>query len=1188
MGAVWKPKLVRVMKLTAILLLVVLQASAISSEAQRVTITKKNIPLAEIFKELYRQTGYTFTFSSGAMERAKPVTLNVQNVSLDEALLLCFKDQPLQYTIMDSDKIVVVKQRKNISLFEEEKPVDISGRVVDSSGMALPGISIQVKGGKNGTSTDANGYFSLKGVPDNAVLIVSGINIETREIAVQGRTELTIRVNISIRQEDVVVVNTGYQALPKERSTGSFSTVDAKQLDRRPVADIISKLEGYASGLSFVRNSYDAQPKLVVRGRSTIYANDKPLIVVDGFPIEGDINSINPNDVQNVTLLKDAAAASIWGTRAGNGVIVITTKKGKFNQRPSVEVRNQFTWAKKPDLFYLPLMSVSDYVDLEQQWFDGGRYDTYFNTAPHRRKPLSDATQIMMDKKNGVITADQAASMLNDLKSVDARQQSEDVLYRNGFRSQQVLSVTGGSEYIRYAFSAGYDKDLNQVRGNSSDRITVRSDNSIRITPKLTFNVAFNSAWDNRENNGVGLEGFQGDSRNGLNSYSNGRYAYYPYQRLVDNNGNPVSIHRNVTGVYNDYLMKKGFLDWAFRPAEEINLRDNTLKSQMTRLSTGFEYKLLPSLRLDLKYQYEKTTGNTRNYQPISLYSTRDLINRYTVFNTDSTLTRNVPMGDILDLGVNQITAHSFRGQVDYNKDWQDNRHALTAVGGMEIRDSKVDSRTDKYYGYNDRTLNYANVNGSSSFRTFPTGQTARIPMNNTFAYSVDRYVSWYGNGAYTYLGRYTLSASGRIDQSNLFGVDRKDRNVPLWSTGAAWTISREPFFHSSIVNKLKLRATYGFNGNIDKSLTAYPVASSLLDFFLTGLPTQYITNPANPLLQWEKVSQLNLGAEVSLWNSAVSISAEYFRKGGRDLLGDLFLDPTSGFPTMRANIATMKGSGIDLELNATAGRTLQWQTRLLVSHATDKITDIAIIPSSNSFDNGTSRFMLADRRIIPMIGKPVYGIYSFRYAGLDDQGNPQLYGADGKPGAIPDILNSLPVDKLVYNGPAQPTFFGGWTNTFSWKNFTLSGTITYKFGHYFRRNSINYGGLNNADIRVPGHADYALRWKQAGDEKFTDVPKYPGMTNTDQYRDQAWLYSDKLVENASHIRLRDVNISYDVFSGRKRFFFKSMQVYIYMENLGLLWKANKAGIDPDYVPLTYSVFLPAPFTVTAGFKVEL
>src|SRR5690606_27799331 len=131
---------------------------------------------------------------------------------------------------------------------------------------------------------------------------------------------------------------------------------------------------------------------------------------------------------------------------------------------------------------------------------------------------------------------------------------------------------------------------------------------------------------------------------------------------------------------------------------------------------TGFEYKLLPSLRLDLKYQYEKTTGNTRNYQPISLYSTRDVINRYTVFNTDSTLTRNVPMGDILDLGVNQITAHSFRGQVDYNKEWQDNRHALTAVGGMEIRDSKVDSRTDKYYGYNDRTLNYANVNGSSSF----------------------------------------------------------------------------------------------------------------------------------------------------------------------------------------------------------------------------------------------------------------------------------------------------------------------------------------------------------------------------------------------------------------------------------------------------------------------------------------
>jgi TonB-linked SusC/RagA family outer membrane protein len=1175
------------MKLTAILMLVVLQASAISGNAQRVTLAGKNIPLPNLFKEIFRQTGYSFTFSSAAMEKAKPVTLHIQNTPLDEALLLCFKDQPLQFTIIDADKMVVVKQKRTTLPVLSEPPVDLSGKVVDTLGNPLAGISVQVKGAKTGTSTDANGNFSLKGIPENAILVLSGVNVETKEIPVQGRSSITIKVNINYRLEEVVVVNTGYQSLPKERATGSFSTVDAKQLDRRPVADILSKLEGYASGLSFVRNSYDAQPKLVIRGRSTIYANDKPLIVVDGFPIEGDINSINPNDVQNVTILKDAAAASIWGTRAGNGVIVITTKKGKFNQAPTVEIRNQFTMTERPDLFYLPLMSVSDYVDLEQKWFDAGRYNNYYSTPAHRRKPLSDATQTMMDLRNGTITDAAAKARLDDLRTVDVRQQAQDVLYRKGFHSQQVLSVTGGSEWIRYAFSAGYDKDLSQTRGNESDRITIRSDNTIRILPQLNFNVAINSAWDNRENNGIGLEGFQGDSRNGLNTFNNSRYPYFPYQRLKNTDGSAVAIPIRMTPEYNDYLQKKGFLDWSFSPADEISQRDNTAKQQVTRIATGVDYKLLPGLRLDMKYQYERTVATGRNYQSTQLYSTRDVLNRYTAFRSDSTLVHNIPVGDILDLATNTITAHSFRAQADYNKDWNDGRHTLVAVGGMEVRDAKVETRTDKYYGYNDRTLVYSNVNASSSFMTFPTGQSSRIPMSNNFTYNVDRYVSWYSNAAYTYLGRYTLSASGRIDQSNLFGVDRKDRNVPLWSTGAAWNISKEPFFHSEIVNRLKLRATYGFNGNIDKSLTAYPVASSYIDFFLTGLPIQYISNPANPLLQWEKISQFNLAAELSLWNNAVSVNVEYFRKKGDDLLGDMFLDPSSGFATMRANIATMKGSGYDIELNATAGRELQWQTRFLFSHAKDRITDIAIIPAG-AFDNGTTRFMMADRQIIPVIGKPVYAVYSFRYAGLDAEGNPQLYDADGKIGSYPNVLNTLPVDKLVYNGPAQPTFFGGWTNTFSWKNFTLSGTITYKFGHYFRKNSIKYDGLNGTDARIPGHADYAQRWQKPGDEQFTNVPKDPGYNTSDQYRDQAWLYSEKLVENASHIRLRDVNLSYDLYRGKKKYFFKSMQVYLYMENLGLLWKANKAGIDPDYVPLTYSTFLPAPFTLTAGFKVEL
>src|SRR5665213_2243367 len=344
----------------------------------------------------------------------------------------------------------------------------ISGKVISASNdLPVEGATITLLHQKTTVSTNSSGIFSITVASSNDVLSISHIGFITKKMAISQNTSSPLMITLqdtSIKLDEVVV-NTGYQNIPKERATGSFVTVNMNEFNDRVAPDVISKLEGITSSLVFFKGVPNRPDEINIRGQSTLFSNTQPLIVVDNFPYDGDISTINPNDVESITVLKDAAAASIWGVRAGNGVIVITTKKGKFNKPMQVSFNSNITIGQKPDLFYdSRFINSADFIDMETFLFNKGFYDKDFNAAS--QPPLSPAVDILHRQQLGIISPQEAQAEINTLKGIDVRNDLQKYFYRQSVNEQYSLSLQGGSETASYLLSAGYDNSLGSAVGS--------------------------------------------------------------------------------------------------------------------------------------------------------------------------------------------------------------------------------------------------------------------------------------------------------------------------------------------------------------------------------------------------------------------------------------------------------------------------------------------------------------------------------------------------------------------------------------------------------------------------------------------------------------------------------------------------------------------------------------------------
>lgn len=1039
----------------------------------------------------------------------------------------------------------------------------IVGRVLSAdSREPLTGATIRIAGTSTVWQSDDRGAFTLHNIQPDTRLEFTHVGYQTLQLTVGMLIEEPeVLLYPEEGQLEEVKITTGYQRISKERATGSYTTVGNDLLNRTVNTDIISKLDGIVPGMLFNRNS---NFKINVRGQSTLFSNMEPLIVLDNFPFDGDILDINPNDIESVTVLKDAAAASIWGARAANGVIVLTSKQARQNQPLQIDFRSNISVVEKPNIYYQPRMSSAEFIDIEEMLFERGVYTATENS--NLQAPYTPVVQLLIAKRDGTIEGVEVDAQLARLKQTDIRDDLSRYIYQQGVKQQYALNLSGGGKTNRFYVSLGYDENRESLVRNGMSRFSLMARN--------TF-----SLWKDRLEVYTGMELSNRTSKNPnggpVGMGMGGQSQLYPYASLMDENGKYSRTVRNYALPFIDAAFDEGLLDWSYRPLEEVYLNEQTTKHAQYRINTGIQAKLLPGLDAGLLFQYINGASDYRRHRSVATFYARDMINNLTKINEDGTLNRPVPLGGILDNSYGHTETYNFRGQLDYARDISEGQH-VTVMLGYEVRENRHNSNSSRMYGYNDDLAIGVNVDFINRFpRYVYPASTAAIANNQQVSELVDRYRSVYGNASYTLHGQYVLYGSARLDQSNLFGVRTNQKGVPLWSAGTAYTLSSADFYAVPWLPYLKLRASYGYNGNANKSMTAYTtVRYDDGRFSRSRLPYARITSPPNPELRWEKVKVVNMGVDFSLRKNVVTGTVEYYRKRGLDLIGETPYAPSSGVQTFTKNYAHTKGQGIDVQLRSRNTRgELVWTSDAIFSWVQDEVTHyLAGTSSASSYVTATHQN--------PVVGRPQFSVYSFNHAGLDGQtGNPVGYLDGERSQNYASILSNSTLEDLVYHGSARPTLFGGLRNTLHWNRFSISANAVFRAGYYFRRGTVNFATIWRGTEQ---HGDYALRWREPGDERRTIIPSMPEAANP--ARDLFYANTGAFVGRGDHIRLQDVNFTYSLPTRWiQATHLKSANMYLFMENLGVLWKATRGSLDPDHA---YVGYVP-PRSIALGVNLQ-
>lgn len=1028
----------------------------------------------------------------------------------------------------------------------------------------IPHVSILVKGLAGVQYSDSLGKFSLNLKEGEHQITFRHIAYQNKTLAIRvpQTNALLVEFEENYNQLDKIEINTGYQTLPKERATGAFTVVSKEQLAQRVSPNIIERLANNVPGLSFnkVGNS-SASLNISIRGQSTLNANKDPLVVLDNFPYEGDVNAINPEDIESISILKDAAAASIWGSRAANGVIVLTSKKGKFNQNTLINFTNNTRLSEKPDEFYNRVLSVSDYIDIQTKLFKQGYYNSLEQNDLNNRShtALPPLVEILIRQRDNKINESEALNEISSLKQNDVRNDINRYLNRSGLNQQYALNIAGGSTYHNYYISGGYDQIRGTQHGNDNSRLSFQSNQALSLLKqKLNLNVNIFYTQYRIDNNSID-------------------YTYKdPYVMLADASGNPLAVP-TLRNSFLSYATEKGLLNWEHKPLVENKYRNNETLTEELRFDLGLGFQLLPTLKISGNYQYGLGDTDNKNVYNQESFYVRNLVNTYTQLNPDGSLTRPIPYGGIRMYSRDENTSHNFRTQLSYNEIWRQN-HQLTAIAGYEIKKSDIIRAGYGLYGFDEGHAASSVVDFVTQFASFST-PASRISIQNFDSNQdlANRFLSYYANMAYSYKNRYILSGSARYDQSNLFGVRTNQKGVPLYSVGLSWKVSDEPFFNSKIVNDLKIRLTYGYNGNIDRSLSGYTTASysaaNTSGFNnLTQQPYARIQNPPNPDLRWERVRTTNIGVDFGLLKGRISGSIDGFLKQGIDLIGNTPFPPSTGIVNFKGNYANTKGQGIDVSLNSqnTQGIVV-WSTNLIFAYVNDKVVNFKTKGTNSNYLSNSS---------YPLVGRPIYGVYSYEWAGLDKATGAPMGILNGLPSMdYPKIISSYSPESLIYHGSARPTHFGAIGNTIAYSGLSLSFNVSYRFNYFYRRKSIVYGptfGLDNSN------ADYSLRWQKPGDELITQVPSVPLTNNAN--RDNLYNLSSTLVEKGDQIRLEDINLSYRIKpSFLKKIDLRQCGIFLNCNPNLLLFSADR-NIDPDY----YNGYYGPNKSIALGVKIGL
>ena len=1017
-------------------------------------------------------------------------------------------------------------------------PVVITGRVISTDDEPLPGATVSVVGTKDATATDVDGNFTLR-VPATATdkkIQATYIGMRPVEMAISGITgPVVIRlVDDETRLDEIIV--TGYTTLSKERATGAFGTLSAKKLETKLATSLADRIEGQMAGVVVNKDG-----SMSIRGRATLNAETDPLVVVDGYPTELKLSELNPDNIANITVLKDAVAASIYGSRSANGVIIVSTKQGQEGKM-RLSYRGTLKVLPKPDLDYLHMANASDYIDAELELYNqnpGG-------TTIARRGTMSDVSKLIAFQKAGMITEAEFDSRINALRQNDFLADMKKYMFRTELTQTHNVGISGGTATNRYNLAVNYTNTKGSFINTHSNRVIIDLNNEWKPFRFLTVGIGTSISYsrDHAPNTGWQM-------------YTNYNQYIRPYSRLYDDAGNLANLSPVSYASEQMYAGIAGTKDLYYTPIQDAYDSYNKTVNFGARINGFIRWNIIDNLNLEVGGNWNRSNSTYRAIYGADSYVMRNAYNSSTSLANPTN--HYIPDGDAIDETRYSREDWTLRTQLSYSKSF--GLHRVSALAGNEVRRISFDNNQyETRYGYNQTAGSFSPVNikdlkGGAYNSDMVGGGAGVSPNYGAYTLRDNRFVSWYFNGSYEYNNRYLVSGSIREDLTNFFGTDPKYRHKPLWSVGATWKIANEDFFDAPWVNRLNLRASYGVNGNISLSEGPYLILSAGSFNPTTGGVSNGIASFPNNTLRWEKTKTTNVGVDFDVFDNRLGVSLDYYYKKSTDILAPDSTDPTTGTNRMTKNLGAIDNRGIEISLHGTPVRTrdFSWDMIFNMSLNKNKVREYNVnrqYPTSWAYNTP-----------IHAAGYPMFGLFGFRYAGLDNQGQCQIYAPDG----TVKLATNCDLDDVIYLGTSVPKTEMSFTNNLSYKNWDLSFMLVAKLGHKYRKDVFQGSNINSRYV--------GQRWQKPGDEAHTIYPTLKSW-NMDLFY---FPYTDICIGDASYAKLRDLTLSY-TFDRALLSRIGMSEARIYLQGRNLFCITGKGvDIDPETMEMDYTGGTGAP-----------
>ncbi|WP_338840995.1 SusC/RagA family TonB-linked outer membrane protein [Flavobacterium ginsenosidimutans] len=1122
------------MKLTTLFLLTalsIMHAGTSYSQKTKISFNVNNMTVAKVIERIEYTTDYRFVYNVRSVDLTRVIDVNASDTSIEVVLGKIFNNTSTDFKVSGNHIILMPKKTSP----EVKKPVAdfiVKGRVTDEKGMPLVGAAVADNGSGRGVNTDFNGEYQIIAVSSETTLAYSYLGYVRQEIKVEGRSVINVVLKEDVLELEGLVLKTGYQDISEEKATGSFSSLKAVDFKEQRLSGLDKILEGRIVGYQDGR----------IRGTTSMNTNaTAPLYVIDGFPVENtrltpyatieeNLPSLNLEDIETITVLKDAAASSIYGARAANGVVVITTKKAKAG-KTNISFSSNLTVTPYRN-YTGNLTDSNDIIGLERGWADGNPNLKTANANTYAQSLLNNAVytslgmQTILNGYAGNISQTEMNSRLDQLGGQGYKYFDDIAKYakRDQYFMQHNLSLGKATENNTFNASLTYKNNQFEDIYTENESVGINLKNTTQINSWLSLDL------------GTYTNFGKGDTQSYFASQpdftSGPGYKYQPYNQLVNNDG--TNFVSTAASRYNNFTLNSmqtyGLYNMDITPMDEFgrNLVEN--KSFLNRTFAKFNVKFSKAFTYNAMFQYEFASDRASQLYDKNSYYVRSKVNgMVTIANNKAVY--NLPYGDIVKETNQFSNAYNFRQQLNFNQIFAE-KHDFSAIAGMEIRHSKQEYNDNTRYGYDSQTLGFAPINQADLLKVYGTVFGGYMSQSE-FSLEKElqnRYVSVYGTGGYTYDRRYTLSGSIRWDRSNLWGTDSKYQNKPTWSTGAGWNIDKESFFDVDWVDGLKLRASYGIGGNVAKDsapyLTAYYNSNSNV-----GGNQGTVSKRPNPELSWEKTTTTDIGLDFSFFKSRLSGTFDVYRKKGQDLLASSQGIPTEGwgYSTYTLNNGAMTNKGVEVTLRGTIVKTPSFSWDAAVLYAYNKnVVDYVNVTAPVYY------LQLDYPQAFPRVGTSFNSIYGYKWAGLSSTGIPQVYDASGT--AVK--YNPGQIDAIKDYGSTVPTQSGSFHTSANYKNFSLSALFIYELGHKIRNtflpmlnntyNSAAGGYITNISV-VNNHI--ADRWMQPGDEAFTNVPRAVYEYDPEFSSDSRTIYSyaDINILDASNVRLSNVSLSYQM-----------------------------------------------------------